>query len=207
MLDRHQQQWYQDVLVKAGMVEYYTEVAGLFVFRPLTTFIWSELRKWFQGHLDEMDIGETVFPLFLSANGEKNLEVPVAIRPTFEAIMYPYYSKRIRSHRDLPLRLNQWNSVVRWETKQTTPFLRTREFLWQEGHTAHLTEDQAGVEVLEILELYAQIYEDLLAIPIIRSRKSENKRFAGRYYTLTLEGYIQRKRHPGSYLALPASKL
>ncbi|KAH7225142.1 hypothetical protein BKA60DRAFT_593471 [Fusarium oxysporum] len=152
-------QWYQEVVVKAGMVEYYTEIAGLFVLRPLTI-------------------------------GEKNLEVPVAIRPTSEAIMYPYYSKWIRSHRDLPLRLNQWNSVVRWETKQTTPFLRTREFLWQEGHTAHLTEEQAGIEVLEILELYAQLYEDLLAVPVVRGRKTENERFAGGYYTMTLEGYI-----------------
>ncbi|KAL5608671.1 hypothetical protein FOVSG1_003352 [Fusarium oxysporum f. sp. vasinfectum] len=183
-------QWYQEVVVKAGMVEYYTEIAGLFVLRPLTMFIWNELRKWFQSHLDEMDIGEAAFPLFLSANGEKKLDVPVAIRPTSEAIMYPYYSKWIRSHRDLPLRLNQWNSVVRWETKQTTPFLRTREFLWQEGHTAHLTEEQAGIEVLEILELYAQLYEDLLAVPVVRGRKTENERFAGGYYTMTLEGYI-----------------
>ncbi|KAL6354749.1 Prolyl-tRNA synthetase [Fusarium phalaenopsidis] len=152
-------QWYQEVVIKAEMVEYYGEVAGLFVLRPMTI-------------------------------GDKNLDVPVAIRPTSEAIMYPYYSKWIRSHRDLPLRLNQWNSVVRWETKQTTPFLRTREFLWQEGHTAHLTEEEAGKEVLEILELYAKIYEDLLAVPVVRGRKTENERFAGGYYTMTLEGYI-----------------
>lgn len=103
--------------------------------------------------------------------------------------MYPYYSKWIKSHRDLPFRLNQWNSVVRWETKQTTPFLRSREFLWQ-GHTAHLTEEQAGIEVLEILELYAQLYEGLLAVPVVRGRKTENERFAGGYYTMKLEGYI-----------------
>ena len=104
--------------------------------------------------------------------------------------MYPYYSKWIRSHRDLPLRLNQWNSVVRWEAKQTTPFLRAREFLWQEGHTAHLTEELAGQEVLEILELYAGIYEELLAVPVVRGRKTENEKFAGGYYTTTVEGYI-----------------
>src|SRR5689334_12696343 len=104
--------------------------------------------------------------------------------------MYPYYSKWIRSHRDLPLRLNQWNSVVRWEAKQTTPFLRAREFLWQEGHTAHLTEDLAGKEVLEILELYAGVYEQLLAVPVVRGRKTENEKFAGGYYTTTVEGYI-----------------
>lgn len=123
-------------------------------------------------------------------SGDKPLEVPVAIRPTSEAVMYPYYSKWIRSHRDLPLRLNQWNSVVRWEAKQTTPFLRTREFLWQEGHTAHLTDELAGKEVLEILELYAGVYEQLLAVPVVRGRKTENEKFAGGYYTTTVEGYI-----------------
>ncbi len=104
--------------------------------------------------------------------------------------MYPYYSKWIRSHRDLPLRLNQWNSVVRWEAKQTTPFLRAREFLWQEGHTAHLTEALAGEEVLQILELYAGVYEELLAVPVVRGRKTEKEKFAGGYYTTTVEGYI-----------------
>lgn len=104
--------------------------------------------------------------------------------------MYPYYSKWIRSHRDLPFRLNQWNSVVRWEAKQTTPFLRAREFMWQEGHTAHLTEELAGKEVLEILEFYAGVYEELLAVPVVRGRKTENEKFAGGYYTTTVEGYI-----------------
>ena len=104
--------------------------------------------------------------------------------------MYPYYAKWIRSHRDLPLRLNQWNSVVRWEAKQTTPFLRTREFLWQEGHTAHLTKELASKEVLEILELYAGVYEQLLAVPVVRGRKTENEKFAGCDYTTTVEDYI-----------------
>lgn len=104
--------------------------------------------------------------------------------------MYPYYAKWIRSHRDLPFRLNQWNSVVRWEAKQTTPFLRAREFMWQEGHTAHLTEELAGKEVLEILEYYAGVYEQLLAVPVVRGRKTENEKFAGGYYTTTVEGYI-----------------
>jgi prolyl-tRNA synthetase len=102
----------------------------------------------------------------------------------------PYYAKWIRSHRDLPFRLNQWKSVVRWETKQTTPFLRTREFLWQEGHTAHLTETLAGEEVPQILELYAGIYEELLAVPVVSGRKTENEKFAGGYYTTTVEDYI-----------------
>lgn len=104
--------------------------------------------------------------------------------------MYPYYAKWIRSHRDLPLRLNQWNSVVRWEFKDPQPFLRTREFHWQEGHTAHLTKEGADEEVLQILEWYADVYEELLAVPVIRGTKTEKEKFAGGLYTTTVEGYI-----------------
>ncbi|KAF4126508.1 prolyl-tRNA synthetase [Geosmithia morbida] len=205
-------QWYQEVVLKAEMVEYYQEISGFFVLRPLSMYIWSTIRKWFTERIEDIGVDETSFPIFLSSKslekekdhvegfapelawvtkaGDKDLEVPVAIRPTSEAVMYPYYAKWIRSHRDLPLRLNQWNSVVRWEAKQTTPFLRTREFLWQEGHTAHLTEELAGEEVLQILELYARIYEELLAVPVVRGTKTENEKFAGGYYTTTVEGYI-----------------
>ena len=104
--------------------------------------------------------------------------------------MYPYYAKWIRSWRDLPLRLNQWNSVVRWEFKHPQPFLRTREFHWQEGHTAHLTKEDSEVEVRQILEWYAGVYEQLLAVPVIRGRKTEKEKFAGADYTTTVEGYI-----------------
>ncbi|KAL2170470.1 hypothetical protein VTG60DRAFT_4850 [Thermothelomyces hinnuleus] len=205
-------QWYQEVVLKAEMIEYYTEISGFFIMRPATMYIWNTIRKWFQERIEAMGVDETSFPMFLSQKslekekdhvegfapelawvtkaGDKDLDVPVAVRPTSEAVMYPYYSKWIRSHRDLPFRLNQWNSVVRWEAKQTTPFLRAREFLWQEGHTAHLTEKQAGEEVLQILELYAGIYEQLLAVPVVRGRKTEAEKFAGGYYTTTVEGYI-----------------
>ncbi|EGY14108.1 hypothetical protein VD0002_g1305 [Verticillium dahliae] len=204
--------WYQEVVLKAEMVEYYNEIAGFFILRPASMYIWSAIRKWFSDKIELMGVEETSFPIFLSSKslekekdhvegfapelawvtkaGDKDLEVPVAVRPTSEAVMYPYYSKWIRSHRDLPLRLNQWNSVVRWEAKQTTPFLRTREFLWQEGHTAHLTEELAGKEVLEILDLYAGVYEQLLAVPVVRGTKTENEKFAGGFYTTTVEGYI-----------------
>lgn len=123
-------------------------------------------------------------------SGSTPLEKKIAIRPTSETVMYPYYAKWIRSHRDLPLRLNQWNSVVRWEFKHPQPFLRTREFLWQEGHTAHLTEAAAREEVLQILDLYAQIYEELLAVPVVKGQKTEKEKFAGGLYTTTVEGYI-----------------
>lgn len=122
--------------------------------------------------------------------GDTPLEKKIAIRPTSETVIYPYYAKWIRSHRDLPLRLNQWNSVVRWEFKHPQPFLRTREFLWQEGHTCHLTQEGAGEEVLQILEWYAGVYEDLLAVPVIRGQKTEKEKFAGALYTTTVEGYI-----------------
>ncbi|KAK0119775.1 hypothetical protein ONS95_011209 [Cadophora gregata] len=204
--------WYQEVVLKAELVDYYTEISGFYILRPASMFIWSVIRKWFQERIEAIDVEEASFPMFLSSKslekekdhvegfapelawvtkaGDKDLEVPVAVRPTSEAVMYPYYSKWIRSHRDLPLRLNQWNSVVRWEAKQTTPFLRAREFLWQEGHTAHLTEELAGEEVLQILELYAGVYEQLLAVPVVRGRKTEKEKFAGGYYTTTVEGYI-----------------
>ncbi|KAI0480770.1 prolyl-tRNA synthetase [Xylariaceae sp. FL0804] len=204
--------WYQELVLKAELVEYYTEISGFYVLRPGAMYVWNVIRKWFQERIEAMGVEETSFPMFLSSKslekekdhvegfapelawvtkaGDKPLEVPVAVRPTSEAVMYPYYAKWIRSHRDLPLRLNQWNSVVRWEAKQTTPFLRAREFLWQEGHTAHLTEELAAKEVLEILELYAGVYEQLLAVPVVRGKKTENEKFAGGYYTTTVEGYI-----------------
>jgi prolyl-tRNA synthetase len=122
--------------------------------------------------------------------GSSDLEEHIAIRPTSETVMYPYYAKWIKSHRDLPLKLNQWNSVVRWEFKNPQPFLRTREFLWQEGHTAFLEKSEADEEVLNILELYRQVYEDLLAVPVIKGKKSENEKFAGADYTTTVEGFI-----------------
>ena len=122
--------------------------------------------------------------------GKTPLEKKIAIRPTSETVMYPYYAKWIQSYRDLPLRLNQWNSVVRWEFKHPQPFLRTREFHWQEGHTAHLTQEDASTEVHKILEWYAGVYEELLAIPVIRGRKTEKEKFAGADYTTTVEGYI-----------------
>jgi prolyl-tRNA synthetase len=128
--------------------------------------------------------------ILIGSRGATPLERKIAIRPTSETVMYPYYAKWIRSHRDLPLRLNQWNSVVRWEFKHPQPFLRTREFLWQEGHTAHLTAGKADEEVLQILDLYAQIYEDLLAVPVVKGKKTEKEKFAGGLYTTTVEGYI-----------------
>lgn len=104
--------------------------------------------------------------------------------------MYPYFADWVRSHRDLPIRLNQWTNVVRWEFKHPTPFIRTREFLWQEGHTAFATREEAEAEVYEILDLYARVYTDVLAVPVIKGRKSDAERFAGALFTTSVEGYI-----------------
>ncbi|EEH18403.2 proline-tRNA ligase [Paracoccidioides brasiliensis Pb03] len=203
--------WYQQVLLKGEMLDYY-DVSGCFILKPHSYFIWETIQTWFNDKIKKMGVKNCSFPLFVSEDvlnkekdhiegfaaevawvthaGNSKLERKIAIRPTSETVMYPYYAKWIRSHRDLPLRLNQWNSVVRWEFKNPQPFLRTREFLWQEGHTAHLTEAAAREEVLQILEHYAHVYEELLAVPVIRGQKTEKEKFAGGLYTTTVEGYI-----------------
>jgi prolyl-tRNA synthetase len=144
-------------------------------------YIWESIQQWFTDEIRKIGVKPASFPMFLSKQsldkekdhvegfapelawvtraGDEELANPVAVRPTSEALMYPYFAKWIRSHNDLPFRINQWCNVVRWEAKQTVPFLRQREFLWQEGHTAHKSEELAAVEVYHILDLYAQVYE------------------------------------------------
>ncbi|EFR02439.1 bifunctional aminoacyl-tRNA synthetase [Nannizzia gypsea CBS 118893] len=203
--------WYQQVLLKGEMLDYY-DVSGCFVLKPHSFFIWEQIQSWFDAKIKQMNVKNCSFPLFVSEDvlkkekdhiegfaaevawvthaGNSALEKKIAIRPTSETVMYPYYAKWIRSHRDLPLKLNQWNSVVRWEFKNPQPFLRTREFLWQEGHTAHLTKEEAHEEVLQILQHYAHVYEELLAVPVIQGQKTDKEKFAGGLYTTTVEGYI-----------------
>jgi len=127
---------------------------------------------------------------WVTRSGQSELKEPIAIRPTSETIMYPSYSNWIKSHRDLPLKLNQWTNIVRWEFKHPTPFIRTREFLWQEGHTAHDSIECCNDTVFKILEFYRQAYEDLLAVPVTKGIKSENEKFAGGYITSTVEAFI-----------------
>ncbi|KFP22597.1 Bifunctional glutamate/proline--tRNA ligase, partial [Egretta garzetta] len=129
-------------------------------------------------------------PPWVTRSGKTDLAEPIAVRPTSETVMYPAYAKWVQSHRDLPIKLNQWCNVVRWEFKHPQPFLRTREFLWQEGHTAFATYEEAAEEVMQILDLYAQVYEDLLAIPVVKGRKTEKEKFAGGDYTTTVEAFI-----------------
>lgn len=173
----------------------------------------KESKNFFDQKIKDLGVENCYFPMFVSQaalekekehiadfapevawvtrSGQSELAEPIAVRPTSETVMYPAYAKWIQSHRDLPLRLNQWCNVVRWEFKHPQPFLRTREFLWQEGHTAFATREQACEEVYEILDYYASVYTDLLAIPVVKGRKTEKEKFAGGDFTTTVEAYIQ----------------
>ncbi|WWC69131.1 proline-tRNA ligase [Kwoniella pini CBS 10737] len=203
--------WYTDVLIKGQMLDYY-DISGCYILRPWSYSIWQTIQTWFDDEIKKLGVQDCYFPMFVSnarlekekdhiegfapevawvtRAGKSELEEPIAIRPTSETVMYPYYAKWINSHRDLPLKLNQWNSVVRWEFKNPQPFLRTREFLWQEGHTAFLHKAEAAKEVMDILDLYRKVYTDLLAVPVVPGKKSENEKFAGGDYTTTVEGFI-----------------
>ncbi|XP_027754219.1 bifunctional glutamate/proline--tRNA ligase isoform X3 [Empidonax traillii] len=204
-------EWFSQVITKAEMIEYY-DVSGCYVLRPWAHSIWEAIRDFFDAEIKKLGVENCYFPMFVSQaaletekshiadfapevawvtrSGKTELAEPIAIRPTSETVMYPSYAKWVQSHRDLPIKLNQWCSVVRWEFKHPQPFLRTREFLWQEGHTAFATYEEAAEEVLQILDLYAQVYEDLLAIPVVKGRKTEKEKFAGGDYTTTLEAFI-----------------
>lgn len=204
-------EWYQQVITKGELLDYY-DIKGCYIMRPSGQFIWKVLREWFDQQIQSLGVQECYFPMLIPKKalekekthiddfspevawitqcGGETLQEPVAIRPTSETIMYPSFSKWIQSHRDLPLKLNQWCSVLRWELKGTMPFIRGKEFLWQEGHTAHLNREEADKEVLDILELYYQVFRDLLAVPVIKGMKSENERFAGADYTTSLEAFI-----------------
>lgn len=203
--------WYTEVITRGEMVEYY-DISGCYIFRPWSYAIWEKIQSYFDQKIKEIGVENCYFPIFVSQaalereknhiadfapevawvtkSGQSELSEPIAIRPTSETVMYPAFAKWVQSHRDLPIRLNQWNNVVRWEFKDPTPFIRTREFLWQEGHTAFATVEEAHEEVDKIHEFYASVYEDLLAIPVVRGRKSEKEKFPGADFTLTVEGYI-----------------
>lgn len=204
-------EWYTQVVLNAELLDYY-DIRGCFIMRPNGMRIWKIIREWFDGQIEELGVEEAYFPLLITktniekekdhlANfnpelawitrcGDKELDEPVAIRPTSETIIYPAFAKWLRTHRDLPLKINQWCSVLRWEVKSTLPFIRGREFLWQEGHTAFYTKEEAEVEVYKILELYTYIYEELLAVPVYRGKKSKLETFGGADYTLSLEAFI-----------------
>ncbi|XP_063159695.1 bifunctional glutamate/proline--tRNA ligase isoform X4 [Candoia aspera] len=204
-------EWYSQVITKSEMIEYY-DVSGCYILRPWAFSVWEAIKDFFDSEIKKLGVENCYFPMFVSQaalekekthiadfapevawvtrSGKTELAEPIAVRPTSETVMYPAYAKWIQSHRDLPVKLNQWCNVVRWEFKHPQPFLRTREFLWQEGHTAFSTYEEAAEEVLQILDLYARVYEELLAIPVVKGRKTEKEKFAGGDYTTTVEAFI-----------------
>ncbi|KAK2086720.1 Bifunctional glutamate/proline--tRNA ligase [Saguinus oedipus] len=203
--------WYSQVITKSEMIEYH-DVSGCYILRPWAYAIWEAIKDFFDAEIKKLGVENCYFPMFVSQgalekekthvadfapevawvtrSGKTELAEPIAIRPTSETVMYPAYAKWAQSHRDLPIRLNQWCNVVHWEFKHPQPFLHTREFLWQEGHSAFATIEEAAEEVLQILDLYAQVYEELLAIPVVKGRKTEKEKSAGGDYTTTVEAFI-----------------
>lgn len=187
----------------------YSAVSGCMVFRPLAYGIWEILQKNIDAEFKKLGVENVYFPLLIpekflkkeaqhvegfspevawvTQTGDTKLDERLAIRPTSETIMYDSYSKWIRSWRDLPLRFNQWNNVLRWEFKHPVPFLRSREFLWNEGHTVFATEKEADTERDEILGIYEMITEDYLALPGMVGRKSEKEKFAGAVASYSIE--------------------
>lgn len=204
-------EWYHQMLSKGQFISYY-DVSGCYILEPASYAIWEAIKDWFDAKIKTIGVRNCYYPVFISEDnlqkekdhikgfaaevawvthsGSTKLEKPIAVRPTSETAMYKDYHNKIQSHRDLPFRRNQWNNVVRWEFSNPMPFIRSREFLWQEGHTAHLTEESAGEEVLQILDFYVGVYEQLLAVPVVKGRKTVNEQFPGALYTTTIEGFL-----------------
>ncbi|MAE13000.1 proline--tRNA ligase [Candidatus Woesearchaeota archaeon] len=203
--------WYTQVIQKAELIDY-SDVSGCMVLRPYSYEIWETIVAYLDPKFKEKGVKNAYFPLLIpekllnkekdhiegfapevawvTHGGNSKLPERLAIRPTSETIMYNSYAKWIRSYRDLPLLINQWCNVVRWEFKHPVPFLRTREFLWQEGHCVHATHDECHKFVLEILDIYEEICHNLLAIPVFKGTKSEKEKFAGALTTTSIETFF-----------------
>ena len=196
-------QWYTDV-VKAAKLADYSDVKGCVVLEPNGYAIWEKMQSVLDGMFKKLGHKNVYMPVFIPESllakegeliegfapecawvthgGSNALEERMAIRPTSETLFSEYYAKKVKSYRDLPKLYNQWCNVVRWE-KETRPFLRSREFLWQEGHTIHATEEEAKRETDQMLETYKEFFEKYLAIPVVTGRKTEKEKFAGAEYT------------------------
>lgn len=204
-------QWYTDVVKKTELVDY-GPVKGTMVIRPYGYAIWENIQKELDKRFKNAGAENAYFPLLIPMSyftkeaehvegfapevavvthaGGAKLEEPLAIRPTSETIIGTMYSKWIQSYRDLPVIMNQWCNVMRWE-KTTRPFLRTSEFLWQEGHTVHATEEEAMEETMRMLEVYREFAENVLAIPVLTGRKTEKEKFAGAVATFGMEAMMK----------------
>ena len=203
-------QWYTDVVKKAELIGY-TSVKGCMVFKPAGYAIWENIKAELDRRFKETGVQNVYLPMFIpegllqkekdhvegfapevawvTQGGGEKLQERMCVRPTSETLFCDLYQKDVQSYRDLPKLYNQWCSVVRWE-KTTRPFLRSREFLWQEGHTAHATAEEAEERTVQMLNLYADFLEDVLAIPVIRGRKTDKEKFAGAESTYTIEALM-----------------
>ncbi|MFU0799421.1 MAG: proline--tRNA ligase [Xylanivirga thermophila] len=204
-------QWYTDVIMKADLVDY-SPVKGCMVIKPYGYAIWENIQRELDERFKATGHKNAYFPLFIPESllkkeeehvegfapevawvthgGDEELAERLVVRPTSETIICAMYSKWVQSYRDLPLLYNQWCSVVRWE-KSTRPFLRTSEFLWQEGHTVHASYEEAQEETLKMLDVYDEFAKNVLAIPMITGQKTEKEKFAGALSTYTMEALMQ----------------
>ena len=204
-------EWYTQVVIKAELADY-APVKGLIVLRPYGYSIWESLKSSLDAKLKETGHENGFLPILIpesllskeashfagfnpevfwvTHSGETEIGDRLALRPTSETLAYSMYSKWIKSWRDLPLKINFWNTALRAEIKSTKPFLRTSEFLWQEGHTVHATKEEAEQEVMTILEIYKKIVEEELAISVITGKKTEREKFVGAVYTTTMEAIM-----------------
>ena len=203
-------QWYTDIVKKAEMIDY-SSVKGCVIMRPYAQALWENIQHVLDGMFKETGHENVAMPIFIPESllqkekdhvegfapevawvthgGSEKLEERLCVRPTSETLFCEHYAKVVRSWRDLPKLYNQWCSVVRWE-KTTRPFLRSREFWWQEGHTVHATAEEAMEETLRMLNIYAKFCEEYLAIPVLKGEKTEKERFAGAEKTYTIEAMM-----------------
>ncbi len=199
--------WYTDIVIKADLADY-TDTKGCIVIKPYGYSIWEKIQEYANEKFKKEGIQNAYFPVLIpesllnkekehvegfapevawvTIGGQEELEEKLCVRPTSETMFSTMYSKWLTSWRDLPIKLNQWCNVFRWE-KETRPFLRSREFLWQEGHTIHETSEEAQALTYRMLDIYGEIIEELLAIPVLKGKKTEKEKFAGAEYTLTVE--------------------
>ncbi len=202
--------WYTDV-VRAARLADYSNVKGFIVFEPNGYALWERMQQVLDAKFKELGHQNVYMPVLIPENllnkeaeliegfapegawviraGGKDLEERMMFRPTSETLFSDYYASHLHSYRELPMLYNQWANVIRWE-KETKPFLRTREFLWQEGHTLHETEDEARKETLQMLNVYKWFFEEVLAIPVLTGRKTEKEKFAGAEETYTIESMM-----------------
>lgn len=207
-------QWYTDIIQEAELADY-SPVKGTMVIRPYGYAIWENIQEYLDNRFKETGHKNAYFPLFIPKSfiekeaehvegfspelatvthaGGKELEEPLIVRPTSETIINHMFSKWISSHRDLPLLINQWANVVRWEMR-TRLFLRTSEFLWQEGHTAHATKEEANEEAIQMLNIYEEFVQNIAAVSVTKGLKSELEKFAGAEKTYSIEAMMLDKK-------------